>query len=55
MLADDDYQHNPLIDFAFMQQMFLKAALKRWESEAEKAGMKEVNQLQWRDTFVPKR
>ena len=38
-----------------MQQMSLKAALKQWGSDAEKAGMKEVNQMHWRDTCVPKR
>ena len=55
MLKDDDYQHNPLVAFAFMQQMFLKAALKQWGSDAKKAGMKEGNQLHWRNSFVPKR
>ena len=54
LLEDDDYQHNPQVAFAFMQQILLKAALKKWGSDAEKAGMKEVNQLHWRDTFVPK-
>ena len=54
MLEDDDYQHNPLVAFAFMQKMSLKAALKQWGSYAEKSGMKEVNQLHWRDTFAPK-
>jgi hypothetical protein len=34
--------------------MSLKAALKQWESDAEKAGIKEVKQLHWRDTIVPK-
>ena len=55
LLKDDDYQHNPLVAFAFMQQMSLKAALKQWGSDTENAGMKEVNYLHWRDTCVPKR
>ena len=53
LLKDDDYQHDPLVAFAFMQQMLLKVALKQWGSDAEKAGMKEVNQLHWKDTFFP--
>jgi hypothetical protein len=55
LLEDEDYLHNPQVAFAFMQQMSLKAALKEWGSDAEKAGIKEVKQLHWRDTFVPKR
>jgi hypothetical protein len=38
-----------------MQQLSLKAALKLWGTDAEDAGMKEVSQMHWRDTFVPKR
>jgi hypothetical protein len=53
LLEDEDYQHNPQVAFAFMRQMSLKAALKQWGSDAEKAGIKEVTQLHWRDTFVP--
>jgi hypothetical protein len=33
----------------------LKAALKQWGTDAEDAGVKEVSQLHWRDTFVPRR
>jgi hypothetical protein len=28
---------------------------KSWGTDAEEAGMKEVNQMHWRNTFVPKR
>jgi hypothetical protein len=55
LLEDEDYQHDPQVAFAFMPQMSLNAALKEWGSDAEKAGIKEVKQLHWRDTFVPKR
>ena len=54
LLKYNDYQHNLLVAFVFMQQMSLKAALEQWRSDVEKNGMKEVNQLHWRDTFVPK-
>ena len=53
LLEYDDYQHNLRVAFAFMQQMLLKSAQKQWGSGAEKAGMKKVNQLHWRDTFFP--
>jgi hypothetical protein len=53
-LKDETYQHNPLVAFAFLQQLLVKAALKQWGSEAEMARQKEASQLHWRDTFVPK-
>jgi hypothetical protein len=52
-LEDKTYQHNPLVAFAFLQQLLVKAALKQWGSEAEMAGQKQASQLHWRDTFVP--
>jgi hypothetical protein len=54
LIEDDDYQHDPQVAFALMQQMSLKAALKQWVSDADKAGIKEVKELHWRDTYVPK-
>jgi hypothetical protein len=53
-LDDETYQHDPLVAFAFLQQLLVKAALKQWGSEAEMAGQKEASQLHWRDRFVPK-
>ena len=37
-----------------MQQLSLKAALREWGNDAKVAGEKEVNQLHWRETFVPR-
>ena len=34
--------------------MSLKAALKNWGNDAEKAGVAEVSQLHWRKTFIPR-
>ena len=53
-LNDGTYQCDPVVAFAFMQHMSLKAALKQWGSDAEIAGIKESNQLHWQNTFVPK-
>jgi hypothetical protein len=53
-LNDGTYQCDPVVAFAFMQQMSLRAALKQWGSDAEMAGTKEASQLHWRNTFVPK-
>ena len=55
MMLDKSYQHDAAVAYAFMQQLSLKAALKQWGTDAEDAGVKEVSQLHWRDTFVPKR
>ena len=38
-----------------MQQLSVKAAIKQWGDDAVSAGEKEISQLQWRETFVPKR
>jgi hypothetical protein len=54
-LSDDSYQHDAGVAYAFMQQLSLKSALKQWGTNAEDAGVKEVSQLHWRDTFVPRR
>ena len=53
-LKDGTYQNDPVVAFAFMQQMSLKAALKQWGSNAEMVGIKEASQLHWRNTFIPK-
>jgi hypothetical protein len=53
-LEDETYQHDPLVAFASLQRLLVKAALKQWGSEAEMAGRKEASQLHWRDTFFPK-
>ena len=53
MMLDKSYQHDAEVAYAFMQQLSLKAALKQWGTDAEDAGVKEVSQLHWRDTFVP--
>ncbi len=53
-LEDETYQHDPLVAFAFLQQLLVKAVLKQWGSKAEMAGQKEASQLHWMDTFVPK-
>jgi hypothetical protein len=52
---DEAYQYDAEVAYTFMQQLSLKAALKQWGTDAEDAGVKEINQLHWRDTFVPKR
>jgi hypothetical protein len=54
-LSDDSYRHDAVVAYAFMQQLSLKSALKQWGTDAEDAGVKEVSQLHWRDTFVPRR
>ncbi len=54
-LDDEEYQHDPRLAFCFMQQMLLKAALKNWGNDAEKAGVAEASQLHWRNTFIPRR
>jgi hypothetical protein len=54
-LYDDSYQHDADIAYALLQQLSIKAALKQWGTNAEDAGVKEVSQLHWRNTFVPRR
>ena len=51
---EENYQYDAGVAFAFMQQLSLKSALNKWGDDAEQAGIKEVSQLHWRDTFVPK-
>jgi hypothetical protein len=46
LLKDDTYQNDPVVAYAFMQQMSLKAALKQWESDAEMVGIKETKVLE---------
>jgi hypothetical protein len=53
-LKDGTYQNDPVVAFAFMQQLSWKAAMKQWGSNAEMAGIKEASQLHWRETFIPK-
>jgi hypothetical protein len=38
-----------------MEQLSVKAALREWGDNAKVAGEKEVNQLHWREMFVPRR
>ena len=54
-LSEFSYQHDAQVAYAFMQQLSLKSALKQWGSDAVDAGVKEVSQLHWRKTFVPRR
>ena len=46
---------NQGVAYSFMQQLSVKAALKQWGDDARVAGEKEMSQLHWRETFVPKR
>jgi len=54
-LYNDSYQHDADVAYAFMQQLSLNAALRQWGTDAKDAGVKEISQLHWRDTFIPKR
>ena len=53
MLDDVDYSYNQSMAFSSMEQLLVKAALREWGDNAKVAGEKEVNQLHWRETFVP--
>ena len=55
MLDDVAYGYNQSVAFSFMQQLSVKSALREWGDDARAAGEKEVNQLHWRETFVPRR
>ena len=55
MLGDEAYEYNQEVTYSFMQQLSVKAALTKWGDDAAAAGEKEVSQLEWRETFVPKR
>jgi hypothetical protein len=54
MLDDVEYCYSQSVAFSFMQQLSLKAALREWGNDVKVAGEKEVNQLHWRETFVPR-
>ena len=55
LLEDEEYQHDPKLAFCFMEQMSVKAALKKWGNDAETAGVVEASQLHWRKTFIPRK
>jgi hypothetical protein len=55
MLDDVDYSYNQLVAFSSMEQLSVKAALREWGDNAKVTGEKEVNQLHWREMFVPRR
>jgi hypothetical protein len=55
MLDDVAYGYTQSVAFRFMQQLLVKSALKEWGDDARAAGEKEVNQLHWREPFVPRR
>jgi hypothetical protein len=54
MLGNGAYGYNQSVAFSFMQQLLVKSALREWGDNARAAGEKEVNQLHWRETFVPR-
>jgi hypothetical protein len=54
MLDNVAYGYNQSVVFSFMQQLLVKSALREWGDDARAAGEKEVNQLHWRDKFVPR-
>jgi hypothetical protein len=55
MLDDVAYGYNQSVVFSFMQQLLVKSALREWGDNARATEEKEVNQLHWRETFVPRR
>jgi hypothetical protein len=55
MLDKVAYGYNQSVAFSFMQQLSVKSALREWGDNARAAGEKEVNQLHWREMFVPRR
>ena len=55
MLDNVIYSYNQSVVLSFMQQLSVKAALREWGDDAKAAGEKEVNQLHWQETFVPRR
>ncbi len=55
MLDDGAYGNNQSVAFSFMQQLLVKSALREWGDDARAAREKEVNQLHWRETFIPRR
>ncbi len=55
MLNNVAYGYNQSVACSFMQQLLVKSALREWRDNARAAGEKEVNQLHWRETFIPRR
>ncbi len=55
MLDDVAYGYNLSVAFSSMQQLLVKSALREWGEDARAAREKEVNQLHWRETFLPRR
>ncbi len=54
MLDNVAYGYNQSVAFSFMQQLLVKSALREWGDNARAAVEKEVNQLHWRELFVPR-
>ncbi len=54
MLDNVAYGYNQSVAFSFIQQLLVKSVLREWGDKARAAGEKEVNQLHWRDMFVPR-
>ncbi len=54
MLDDVAYGYTQSVACSFMQQLLVKSALREWGDNARAAGEKEVNQINWRETFVPR-
>jgi hypothetical protein len=54
MLDNVAYGYNQSVAFSFMQQLLVKSALGEWGDNARAAGEKEVNQLHWRERFIPR-
>jgi hypothetical protein len=54
MLDNVAYGYNQSVAFSFMQQLSVKSVLREWGDDARAAGEKEVNQLHWREKFVPR-
>ncbi len=49
------HQASIVLAFCFMEQMSVKAALKKWGNDADTAGVAEASQLHWRKTFIPRK
>jgi hypothetical protein len=54
MLDNVAYGYSQSVVFSFMQQTLVKSALRDWGDNARAAGEKEVNQLHWREMFIPR-
>jgi hypothetical protein len=54
MLDNVAYGYNQSVALSFMQQLSVKSALREWGDDERAAGETEVNQLHWRDTFIPR-